>query len=160
MTIAHLLPLLQAAADAAAQGAQGAAQVAQAASQFETNKELGVAASQIPIAFWVVWVMEKLKKSNLFPWITQNSSGVNRILGLAAALLSSAGINWSVQGSVFTGGVITITLPALGHLIHFLAFDMARSYGVQQMFYRIVTAVQVPTTQTPLTAVLVRKEEE
>lgn len=135
MTIANMLPLLQAVA-------QGAVEVAQVASQMETNRELGVFAGQIPTAFWVVWVLERLKKSSVFPWINANSDQINRGLGMAAALLSSAGINWGVQGTVLAGGTITITLPALGHLVHFVVFDMARSYGVQQMFYKVLKGAE------------------
>ena len=137
MTIANILPLLQAAA-------QGAVEVAQAAAQMETNRELGVFAGQIPTAFWVVWILEHLKKSSYFSWINANSDQINRGLGVAAALLASAGINWGVQGTVLAGGTITITLPALGHLVHFIIFDMARSYGVQQMFYKVLKGAQSP----------------
>ena len=138
MTIANMLPLLQAVA-------QGAVEVAQAASQMETNRELGVFAGQIPTAFWVVWAVERLKKSSVFPWINANSDQINRGLGMLAALLSSAGINWGVQGTVLAGGTITITLPAVGHLVHFVVFDMARSYGVQQMFYKVLKGAQTET---------------
>lgn len=155
MSIANLLPLLQAAAD-------GAAQIAQAASQVETNKELGVFAGQIPTAFWVVWILERLKKSERFHWINDNSARINRALGIIGATLASAGINWSVQGSVLqgAGGTITITLPAVGHLVHFVVFDMARSYGVQQMFYKVLTGSQAPSIQTPIKAILVRTEPQ
>ena len=144
-------PLLQAAA-------AGAGQVAQAASQFETNKELGVTAGQLPIAFWVVWILEKIKKSEKIPWIHDNSNTLNRIIGIVGATLASAGINWKVEGAILAGQTITITLPALGSLIHFFIFDAARSYGVQQVFYRIITAAQAPTPQTPLASMVVRTD--
>lgn len=133
MTIANLFPLLQVAA-------QSVSEVVQVATRLDMNQEMGVLAGQIPVAFWVVWFMEHLKKSKYCSWVnTVNSGNINRVLGMLGALFSSAGINWAIQGTVLAGGTITITLPAIGHLVHFVLFDLARSYGVQQMFFKVLS---------------------
>jgi hypothetical protein len=43
----------------------------------------------------LVWIIQKLKKAKWFPWLTQNSGLVTRVVAYASALASTVGITWS-----------------------------------------------------------------
>jgi len=56
-----------------------------------------------------VWVIQKLKSANWFPWLTQNSAVTSRIVAYAIAVLTAAGITWQwnvAQGQLIINGLV------------------------------------------------------
>jgi len=49
-----------------------------------------------------VWLIQKLKQSKAFPWLTQNSAIANRVVAFAVAFLSAAGITYHWMGTTGT----------------------------------------------------------
>jgi len=60
-----------------------------------------------------VWVIQKLKSANWFPWLTQNSAVTSRIVAYAIAVLTAAGITWQwnvAQGQLIINGLVWQTV--------------------------------------------------
>ena len=103
----------------------------------DLQQEIAVLIGQIPLSMWVCWLLEKIKNSPAITVISQNSAALNRWVALGAAFLTSAGLNWGVEGSMGAGWDMHLHIPALAALVHFLAIDVPRNYGIQQTFYKM-----------------------
>ena len=60
-----------------------------------------------------VWLIQKLKTANWFPWLTQNSAMASRVVAYAIALLTAAGITWqwnAAQGQLIITGLMWQTI--------------------------------------------------
>ena len=60
-----------------------------------------------------VWLIQKLKTANWFPWLTQNSAMASRVVAYAIALLTAAGITWqwnAAQGQLIITGLMWQTV--------------------------------------------------
>lgn len=68
----------------------------------------------IALSFVSVWVLEKLKGIKSLPFITEHSTGLNRLIGVLMASLSAAGIEWqwNDDGSLLITG---LTMLGIGH---------------------------------------------
>lgn len=60
-----------------------------------------------------VWLIQRLKQANWFPWLTQNSALASRVVAYAIALLTAAGITWqwnAAQGQLIINGLMWMTI--------------------------------------------------
>lgn len=60
-----------------------------------------------------VWLIQKLKQANWFPWLTQNSATASRIVAYLIAIVSAAGITWqwnAAQGQLIVNGLVWMTI--------------------------------------------------
>jgi hypothetical protein len=60
-----------------------------------------------------VWLLQKLKVANWFPWLSENSATANRIVAYAIALISTAGLTWqwnAAQGQLVINGLVWMTI--------------------------------------------------
>jgi len=90
-------------------------------------------------AIWALvmaYVIQYLKKSPWFGWLTpQSSARLKTQFGFFMAAATAAGIHFAVSGSVFDGGGASITVTGLS----VTAFkDVAWQWASQQAWYRLV----------------------
>ena len=60
-----------------------------------------------------VWVIQKLKSAQWFPWLTQNSALASRIVAYLIAIATAAGITWqwnAAQGVLTISGLMWATI--------------------------------------------------
>ena len=60
-----------------------------------------------------VWLIQKLKQSKAFPWLTQNSAIANRIVAFGIAFIAAAGITYrwnAAQGVLTINGLMWSTI--------------------------------------------------
>lgn len=96
---------------------------------------------QIAISAAVVWALERLKRWPQFAWIDANSDTVNRIVSIAAALVTAVGLQANMAGTFQAGGTLTITWPSL-LVMRDAASHFASQLAMQEIIYR--TAVKKP----------------
>jgi hypothetical protein len=94
---------------------------------------------QLGVSILLVHSLQFVKKSAWFPWINEHSDKINRVVAILAALASSAGFQFAMNGSWLNGGVLAITIPAFGALVlafsHVLLHTIAQA-GIQQVYYQ------------------------
>ena len=100
--------------------------------------------SQLTSAALVVYALQWLKRSKLFPWITAETTTLNRWVGAAAAGLSAIGIHLAFTATAGTPGsyVITVTGLTLPNVLHGV-WHWANQYALQQITYDAVTSKAV-----------------
>lgn len=89
-------------------------------------EELG---SGAVVAVLVSEFMEMMKRSNKFPWMTQRTDMVNRLIGGGAAFLSGLGLQWQfdpVAGKFVLEGLF------VSSIVHAFA-----QWAGQQAYYRL-----------------------
>lgn len=52
-------------------------------------------------------------------WIGDHAPGMSRVLSALFAALVAAGFTWQFTGDIVAGGILTITVPALGTVLDF-----------------------------------------
>jgi hypothetical protein len=87
-----------------------------------------------PIA---VHLLEWMKKSPRFSWISQHTGQLNRVLAFIIASATAAGVVWKMEGSWQAGAVITITLPPLAVLANALMHAVFQ-FLAQEGYYQTV----------------------
>lgn len=76
---------------------------------------------------------EYLKKCGWFNWIRDDMAGkIKARLGFALAVLTAAGVNIAVHGTIWDGGTATLTWAGLSWSI---LKDVAYQWGAQQALY-------------------------
>lgn len=101
---------------------------------------------QFGFAILIPHVIEFLKRSRFFPWLSTDTPGLNRIAGIVCAWAAASGIEVAHEGwTLESGGQIVITMPMLSVLLH----SVLRScwqWVMQQAYYdlRIKGATGVP----------------
>ncbi len=101
-------------------------------------------------ALMVSFVLQWLKKSPWFGWITPDSSArLKTQFGFLAAFLTAAGIHFAVSGSMLDGGGAAITMSGLS--VNAVK-DVAWQWASQQGWYRLL--VKEPTTTTVIAPVV------
>ena len=108
----------------------------------DLQQEIAVLIGQIPLSMWTCWLLEHIKNSTWVTAVSQHSAALNRWIALAAAFLTSAGLNWGISGGMGTGWDLHLHIPAAAVLVHFFAIDVPRNYGIQQVFYRQAVKIE------------------
>lgn len=91
-------------------------------------------AHQIGFSFITAYALEWLKRSKWFPWITVDSTTLNRYIGMLSAAATSIGLTFAADGTWAAGGVITIHVPPASVLLEALA-RFAGQAGLQHAIY-------------------------
>ncbi len=91
-----------------------------------------------------VWLIEVVKRSRYFPWVTQETEQINKMLSAFLAALSSAGITVVTINQGPGNLDIHITGLTLPTLLHFVWHGLG-NYAVQKWVYKMV----VPHVSSP-----------
>lgn len=102
------------------------------------SNELGLMAAQLPISMWVAWLIQAVKDNKHFVFMTTETGTLNKMVAIIMAFVTSAGLNYSFEGSLVAGMHFELTVPPVATLLHFLIVDVARAYGTQLAFYKAV----------------------
>jgi hypothetical protein len=87
-------------------------------------------------ALMVSFVIQWLKKSSWFQWITpQSSARLQTQFGFLAAFLTTAGIHFAVSGNILEGGGASITVTGISLNA---VKDVAWQWAAQQGWYRML----------------------
>jgi hypothetical protein len=90
---------------------------------------------QTVIAALASKVIQMLKMSDRFPWVSQHTKAANRALSMLIAVATSAGFAVAWSGSIEAGGVLTIGVPSLQGIVEF-AYHAGYSFIAQEASYR------------------------
>ena len=89
--------------------------------------------SQMSGGLVAVFIVEWLKNSGWFTWLTPTSSKrIAVIFGALSACLTTVGVGVVFDYNVLNGGHVDVTLPS----VHTL-FDFARTWAFQEFTYRV-----------------------
>ncbi|MDE2100020.1 MAG: hypothetical protein KGL39_22390 [Patescibacteria group bacterium] len=84
---------------------------------------------QTIVAFLSVQGIQLLKNAKWFPWLTERTKTVSRLVNLAVAAATTLGFTIRVTGDWSTGGQLLITFPAVHALMHvFFQWIMQETY--------------------------------
>lgn len=101
---------------------------------------------QLVIAVVAAWAIEQLKQSKYFPFITQETSKLNRAVAALLSALGTVGIlvghTWSPQTHTLT---ITISGLSLGSVLTF-AWRTFGEYIYMKIFYHAALKPSVPAS--------------
>lgn len=99
-----------------------------------------IVADQLGSAYVITYAIEWLKRANWFPWLAQHTCAANRTISVIFALLVSVGFTFKAEGTMQTGGTITIGYPSMGVLIS-AALHFALQLGFHETLYQKVVRV-------------------
>ena len=75
-------------------------------------------AHQAGLAVLIVGSLDYLKRANWFPWLSEHTETLNRLVSVAAAISAAAGLSVvSHHGNWQTGGDLTIVVPPLSTIL-------------------------------------------
>jgi hypothetical protein len=97
--------------------------------------------NQVGVSVAVVYLIQLLKNSSWFPWISRHTDKLNSWISVVAAFTTSVGFQFAFTGSAATGGTLIIQVPALTVVLSVLLHSLGQ-VGIQESFYR--TAVKSP----------------
>lgn len=87
---------------------------------------------QVALSALITFVLEHLKQSSWFPWLSQQTEGWNRIASVVLAAIGAVGIHAEFDA---TAGTLVITGLTLGGLLHFV-LEWGRQWLYQQLIYK------------------------
>lgn len=91
--------------------------------------------TQLVASSIAVWVIQIIKKSKYFPWITAQTGRLNRVVAVVVSGLTAVGIHVTFDHS---SGVLTISgLTAAGIVVGFGTW--LKSFVMQELVYQGVT---------------------
>ena len=95
--------------------------------------------SQLTSAAVVVYALQWLKRSTLFPWITMESERLNRLLAGVGAAISAAGVHFAFAVAENTSGTYVITISGLSllNVLHGL-WHVVNQFAIQQLAFDAV----------------------
>jgi hypothetical protein len=102
------------------------------------STELG---SQAGVSVILVYLLQWLKGSPWFPWLTARTDTINRTLAIVIAFLTSVGFQINMTGNWTSGGTLIIQIPAATAIFSVILHSAAQ-VGMQEGFYRM--AVKPP----------------
>ncbi len=104
--------------------------------------------SQFTAAAVSVYAIQALKSSSLVPWITQRTTGLNRLLSALGAFIGAIGVHFAFGASQSVDGtyVLTVTGATVSNVLHGL-WHWANQVALQQLTYDAVVAKT--SAQTP-----------
>ena len=88
--------------------------------------------TQVTASAVIVWLLQRLKQSKYFPFITAESAKLNRYLAVCASALAAAGIHFNFNHDA---GTLVISGLLLSNLLHF-AGAWLRSFVFQEIIYQ------------------------
>jgi hypothetical protein len=108
-------------------------------------------AGQAGIAVITVKAIEALKRWDRFKWLTCDTDGLNRKVGMLVAAVTSMGITSTVVGdwTWTAGATVTINLPPMSVLFEAVT-RFATQYAMQQFVYKQTILPQPQEKKEPL----------
>ncbi len=103
------------------------------------STELG---SQAGVSVILVYLLQWLKGSPWFPWLSARTDTINRVLAIAVAFFTSVGFQVSMTGTWTSGGTLVIQIPAATAVLSVILHTASQS-GFQELFYKL--AVKPPS---------------
>lgn len=82
-----------------------------------------------------VHLIESLKLSTRFPWLTRDTDALNRVVSFGVAFMTAVGFTFAMTGSFHEGGSLTITFPSMAKIGMGVAHALLQS-GAQQLYYK------------------------
>jgi len=104
---------------------------------------------QIGISAIVVWLLQLAKNSPWFPWVTANTTKLNRAIAVVLAFLTSVGFHFTMTGNLTSGGQVIIAFPSMLAIAQILLHTAGQG-AIQEAIYQ--TTVK-PTPVLPSTPV-------
>lgn len=114
--------------------------------------------SQLTAAAVTVYALQALKSSRWFPWLTQQTTTLNRLVSGLGALISAVGVHFAFDAAQNATGtyVVTITGATFSNIAHGI-WHWINQFALQQIAYDGVVrkaSIQTPqvVTAVPLSA--------
>ena len=102
---------------------------------FDTQIDL---THQSGAAVVTVLLMDYLKQAKWFPWMSCNTEKLNRVVSVAMAVGTTLGFSVvSHEGTIFTGGQVTISYPALRTLVE-TTIHILTQFGLQELGHKMM----------------------
>jgi hypothetical protein len=87
-------------------------------------------------AGWLVAKLIELVKTSARPgWMNQGTDKLNRRISVIMSVLTGAGFTFDWQGTLISGGVLSIAVPELHKIVEFFIHS-GFGYVVQESVYR------------------------
>lgn len=99
------------------------------------------AMSSLTTAGLITYLLQWLKKSHWFPWLTMDSKALLRFVNAAAALAVSIGLSWVYNADAHQ---LVIAVPTVGALFDGL-WTWGKQWALQQMAYDGIIVKSEPT---------------
>ena len=96
---------------------------------------------QLGVSVFLVYLIQWLKNSPWFPWISARTDAINRTVAIVVAFLTSVGFQIHMTGDWTSGGTLVIQIPALTAVFSVFLHSFAQ-VGMQETFYKM--AVKPP----------------
>jgi predicted ferric reductase len=100
---------------------------------------------QIPLAVISTYLLQWLKGTRLFPWLTMESQRLNRMAGVVIAFCASVGVLFSFDHAA---GVLTISGLTTANLLH-VGARFLQQWVYQQGSYRMLVSPPSPGASQP-----------
>lgn len=149
-----MLLLLQAAVDVAQQAAPAVAQAAhEVAKVAQDNQDSWNAIGhQVTYGAGIVTVLQFLKKTKMFPWLSQSTDQANKTISVIFSAIVAIGIQFHITGGDMEHGwQFTGAIPSLDQLIDTFGRFMGQYMGQELMYQKLIKKPQemtlVPPTQ-------------
>ncbi len=88
--------------------------------------------SQVTASAVVVMILQWLKRSNYFPWLSGETETLNKAVAAIAAAFTAVGIHYSYDADLHTITITGITLTAFVHG----AWHWLQAFSFQELIYR------------------------
>lgn len=111
--------------------------------------ELSQLTHQGGIGVIFVYILQYLKNSTHFPWLTQNTPRLNRWVGMVIALGTSLGVKYAATAASGGGYHVVLDIPNLQALGDALIHAAAQFAGQQVLYHTAVKAVSVDQPAQP-----------
>lgn len=80
----------------------------------------------------VVWLIQQVKASKYFPWITAETTKINRVASAILAMLTSAGLGWAWTPATHTLVISNLTWAVVGLAV----WHSIQHFCLQEAIYR------------------------
>lgn len=112
--------------------------------------ELSQLTHQGGIGVIAVYILQWLKNSTHFPWLTQDTAKLNRWVGLMVALGTSLGVKYAATAASGGGYHVVLDIPSMQALGDALIHAAAQFAGQQVLYHTAVKAVSVDQPVQPV----------
>jgi hypothetical protein len=92
-----------------------------------------IALSQVTVAGIAVALINWLKRSEYFPWITQEKTNLLRVIAIVTSALGAAGIHYTWNPEAH---ILAFHLPTLAGFVHFVFSHWVPSFVTQEITYQ------------------------
>ena len=91
--------------------------------------------AQMTLAGVIVHFLQWAKKSQLIPFLTDNTGTLTRIISIVGAFAVSAGFSYGLEGNLQNGGALIIHFPGMEAFLDFLGHAGAQFF-MSEIYYQ------------------------